>query len=214
MLGGAAVYGGKVLAVMDGARPFLGRQLAAVGSSAARNAGAGEGLLAHVTLPLGPLHLHLAAGEPRAAWVSVDVLGLAAVTGALLAYDATLDWSASLAAAAPVLVVADPKDRLPWNGRHVGGVLLLRDDHDSGRPVMEAETLAHERVHLLEHDQMALLWSDPIERNLLERWTVTRRVHRYVDLTFSAGLNAGLRLLPEHANPVELEASFLTATRH
>lgn len=213
-LGGAASYGGKVLAVKRGtAAPFFGRQLAAVGASAVRNAGQGQQLLSDVSLPLGPLHLHLVSGGPQRAWVSFDVLGLASLAGALLSYDATIDWEASIAAAAPVLVVADPADRLPWNGRHVGGLLLLRDDRVSHRPVLSDETLAHERVHLLEYDQLAQLWSDPLERNLLGHWQFTRRFQQYVDLSLNAGFNVAVRSLPRRLNPVEIEADFLARTR-
>ena len=213
-LGGATVYAGKALVVKQGsAAPFLGRQLAAVGASAVRNAGAGEPLLADVSLPLGPIHVHVGPRPRGTAPVSIDVLGVATLAAAFLSYDARMDWQASLAAAAPVLVVSDPEDRLPWNGRHVGGNLLLRDVRGSHRPFTPATTLAHERVHLLEYDQMALLWSEPMERALLERWRWTRRVQPYVDLGFNGGINAALRFLPEHVNPIEIEARFLAGTR-
>jgi hypothetical protein len=212
--GGAVIYGGKALVVgRSTAAPFLGRQLAAVGSSAVRNAGAGQGLLAHLTLPFGPFRLHVTSRDSIGAWLSVDVLSVATLAGVLLTYDATVDWAASLRTAAPVVLVSDPEHSLPWNGRQLAGNLLLRQSDRTPQPLTAGSTFAHERAHLLQYDQLALLWSDPAERAILGHWRLTRQLQPHIDLGLNSVVNAGLRLMPLHVNPIEIEASSLAGHR-
>lgn len=212
--GGVAIYAGKVLAVQRGtALPLLGRETAAVGASAVRNAGAGLGLLEHVTLPVGPVRLHLARGDAPRTWVSVDVLAVGGLTAALLSYDARIDWSASLAAAAPVFIVSDPDHELPWNGRQLGSLVLLRNGRWTEQPLTHGRTFAHERVHLLQYDQMALLWADPVESALLSNWRWTRAIRPYVNLGLNGAINAAARSIPRGLNPLEIEASYLAEHR-
>jgi hypothetical protein len=212
--GGAAIYAGKVLAVQRGtALPLLGREAAAVGASAVRNAGAGVGLLEHITLPVGPVRVHLARGEAPRTWVSVDMLAVGGLAAALLSYDCRIDWSASLAAAAPVFIVSDPDHELPWNGRQLGSLVLLRNGRWTEQPLTDGRTFAHERVHLLQYDQMALLWADPLESALLAQWRWTRAIRPYVDLGLNGAVNAAARSMPRDLNPLEIEATYLAGHR-
>jgi hypothetical protein len=108
-----------------------------------------------------------------------------------------------------VLIVSDPEHRLSWNGRQFAGNVLLREGRWTKQPLTGGNTFAHERVHLLQYDQMALLWSDPAESALLGRWRWSRGLQPHLDLGLNGVVNAALRLMPLHLNPIEIEASRL-----
>jgi hypothetical protein len=212
-LGGAAIYAGKAMVARGGdGLPFVGRQVAAAGGSVVRNVGAGQSALEELTFPVGPLRVHVSPRSGQAARLSADLLGIAGLVTVLVVHDVSVDWSATLTSAAPVLIAADPNDELSFNGRHVAGTILVRDRYRDLGPDRYAEALAHERVHLLQYDQFALLWSAPVETALLGSWGWTRRLEPHVDLGLHGALAPLLRLLPGHSNPLELEANFLADT--
>ena len=77
-LGGAVVYAGKRLSVerFSGAG-FLGREIAAVGTSIVRNAGEGAATLRRLVLPVGPLRLYLQPKGSAVVNLKVDLYELA-----------------------------------------------------------------------------------------------------------------------------------------
>lgn len=203
-LGGGVAYAGKRVAVerFDGAG-FLGRELASVGGSMVRNASAGRALLDELVLPVGPVRLYISGDRGVVPKVDLSTL---IVSGAFMAtYDARLDLAASLSSGALIF-----RGSSPMPGLTAAGATVVWSD----MPASEGPRLmAHERVHILQYDQMFLMWGEG-----LERWA-TGPVSRSrvggvldgVDLGFSAlGIGAGLTLaLDYHSRPWEQEAYFL-----
>lgn len=213
-LGGSISYGGKRLAAQSFAGAgLLGREVAAVGSSVIRNAGDGRGTLERIALPLGPVRLYLsqAPGERRA-HLRVELMTL--FWAAYAAATAELEWDASgsLSAGTPVFRAPDrlvrfAGDSTDTGGLALGGTILLSDFAG----VNTRTTFAHERVHVLQYDQVFLTVTQPFEHWLLEALPGGSSVNRYVDISL-APLLVGALAPPfgEHdARPWELEANFL-----
>lgn len=207
-LGGGVVYAGKRVAV----EPFagaglMGRELASVGASITRNAGAGRGWLEEVVLPVGPVRLYVSGDgvSPR-----LDVATLVASATFVVVHGARLDLPQSLSSGAVVL-----RGQTPMPGLTSAGAMTVWSDADIP-PHERARLLAHERVHVLQYDQTFLSVDEP-----LERWLATRSARRsgvleHLDL---GGLTVGLKGtiglgLPYHARPWEREAYFLGRTAH
>ena len=182
-LGGFVVYGGKQVAAirMDGAG-LVGRELAAVGSSMVRNAADGTPMLGRLTLPAGPLPLRVerrASGwrlrlDGQALWWA----GVAISTG-----DLALDLRRSWADGAMVWVAdsawfdagtrSTPALAAPW------AIFANRGALDAtGGPAVRA----HERLHVIQADQFALIISDPIDEWVGHQVPVLGRVGRWVAL--------------------------------
>lgn len=206
--GGAVTYAGKRIAIerFDGAG-FLGRQVAAVGTSVTANAAEGRGMMDRLVLPAGPVRLYLqtrGAGPRLSAWV--DAAAVASVVYAATVPGARFDARESLSAGALVFRVdgLGPGD---YDGRHVAGVMLVRNGED---PARVARSSAHERVHVIQYDQSFLLWSAPAEARLMDGAGWSRSLHRWVDLGLNAPALAGLgAIVPYRAQPWEAEAVYL-----
>ena len=199
-VGGGVTYAGKRVAVerFYGAG-LVGRQLASVGGSMTRNAGAGRGLLDEVALPVGPVRLYVSAGGvvPR-----VDLPTLIAAGAFVATYDARLDAAASFSAGALVFRGATPLPGLTG----AGAMTVWADMPPSEGPRL----MAHERIHILQYDQMLLAW-DALDRWTARRTPVVGGLLENVDLGVAAvGIRTGLALaLDYHARPWETEAYFL-----
>lgn len=206
-LGGALTYAGKrVSGERFAGAGLVGREVAAVGASMVLNASDGRGLLETVTLPAGPLRLHLDRSAPRPLQAKVDLPGVVAT-----AYAATrassIDWGASLTSGAPVFVV---REQSLAGGRQVAGVILLRDD----TPGVMEESLAHERVHVAQYDFASIAWSRPAERALLRGSHRGSRISRHVDLGVHLPVQGILSLaIPYGSRPWEWEAHVLSNTQ-
>lgn len=215
-LGGSISYGGKRLA----AEPFagaglLGRQIAAVGSSIIRNAGDGRGTVERIALPLGPVRLYLSQvpGERRA-HLRVELMTLFWAAYAAATPELEWDASGSLSAGTPVFRAPDRlvrfgDDSTDAGGLALGGTVLLSDFAG----VDTRTTFAHERVHVLQYDQVFLTITQPFEQWLLDALPLPggSTVNRYLDISL-APLLIGALAPPfgDHdSRPWELEANFL-----
>lgn len=212
-LGGGVIYVGKRLAVQRfGGAGLLGREVAAVGTSVVRNAAEDRPSLSRLMLPLGPVRLYV---EPRGTSpirARVDLLSLAWTGYAALTPELNWDAGATLSAGAPVFRVRDRLivsrgDTSEAAGKAVAGVVLLGD---IGRVDVEAN-FAHERVHVLQHDQIFFVWSDPLEEWAVRRLPGGAVLNRYVDLGLSGIFTAALAEIftDYHTRPTEAEAAFL-----
>jgi hypothetical protein len=215
MAGGAGTYAGKVIAAgnREGAG-LVGRQVAAVGSSVSRNAADGLGTFDLLSLPVGPLRVHLGPGERGHARVTVDLLSVGWIAYAALEPALRFDPGATLSAGAPVW--AADEQRMFWGRERMeirgfapaGAIFVRRSVYDP--PAALREIAAHERVHVIQHDHLHLTLIDPLERWALGRWNATRAALRYVE----PGLNvwiasmAGVPIPYQHS-PWEIEARFL-----
>lgn len=203
-VGGGVAYAGKRVAVerFYGAG-LVGRELTSVGGSITRNATAGRGLLEELVLPVGPIRLYVsdAGVTPRLDLATVIVSG-----AFMAAYDARFDPAASLSSGTLVFRGASPMPGLTA----AGATVVWADMPASEGPRL----MAHERVHVLQYDQMFLSWGEG-----LERWVAGKAPPRlglnglleYVDLGVGGlGVQAALGLAMDyHARPWETEAYFL-----
>jgi len=212
--GGLVVYGGKrVAATRKTGAGFAGRQLAAVGGSMIRNAGAGQRPLHELVLPAWPLRIYLRPGG--ASRVKVDGATTAAALYFAIVNKATPDVGLSLSTGALVMR-ADPGDLrrigdMVATGESAAGVLIMdRSRTDDALRLLTA----HELVHVLQFDQVMLTIGEPAERGLARLHPWLRAVQERVDLGLIGGLHfLGNDLLEYHDRPWEWEADFLTTGR-
>ena len=212
VLGGSVVYAGKRVAASSfpGAG-FLGRDLAATGSSVVRNAAEARPLLDSLSLPAGPFRLYVSPRVLEAPRVELELSDLYWTAYGLAESRLELDLSGSLSSGAPVF--RSDRSLLSGSGESIhgaaaGGVIFLSPMGEGQRQ----ETLAHERVHVLQLDFVHQAWLRPLEAKLARRlphegW---RRRLDY-DVIFPAlRWTAGL-LGPDVGvdGPIEAEAEFL-----
>lgn len=207
--GGAVTYAGKRIVVERGhGAGLLGREVAALGTSLSANAAEGRGMLDRVVLPVGPVRMYLSLRGPGPRFAArVDAAAVAAAAYTAMTPGARIDWDESVSAGALVFRAERNVAATSYDGRHVAGVILLRDDGNVPRIRI---TSAHERVHVVQYDQTFLLWSAPAENRLMDRAGWRRSLHRWVDLGLNAPVLAGLSaVVPYDAQPWESEARFL-----
>lgn len=214
-LGGGLSYGGKWVATrrFDGAG-LAGRQVAAVGHSFVRNAGAGEPPFARLTFPLWFVRVDWdrtrSRVRPGVQWSEV-----AALTWAVTSDDLELDAGASLSTG--TMVFDAPRRRVLSDGRGVDGFELEGVTAIAGiRASPYEDVLAHEVAHVLQGDLLQSTIGDPLETWLVERIGVGA-LRRFGPLGFVAylgwrALNAALWQEPG-SGPFEKEARVLEGGR-
>jgi len=203
MGGGAVTYVGKQVATWNGSQlGFLGREIAAVGTSLTRSAAFGTGLLDTLMLPVGPLRLYVTPSRLSSSSVRVDAEELM-----WIAYAAASDkyrFHAGRSLQTGAFVFSRSSAMFLRNGERVrgqaaSGIIWL---HDS----LIDETLPHELVHVIQIDQVKALGGLPLERRI-RRWISggdareEARPWRWLDV--------GLGQYPFRLllwNPMELEA--------
>jgi hypothetical protein len=241
-LGGAGIYLGKRTAAQrfDGAG-LAGRQLAAVGASVVRDAGAGRPPLSRLVLPLGPVRVYVGDAAPASAPASsrgprrVRVrLDAATVVGAIEAArqpGARFDLRGSLSAGALAFVSRSPapaaatdlrqgSDRALRLGWALGGALWVLDQPPAGGALTgvdlaaAARTRAHEQVHLVQYDAGYTMWALDGERRLFASAGRTgRQVGRWLDLGLHiVALGAANGFIPYERRPWEREAHALAGS--
>lgn len=208
--GGSVIYVGKRIAADDftGAG-LLGRQVAAVGASMVANGSEGRGLLKRVVLPVGFVRVQVDRGASRPLGARIDLAGVAALGYAVARPDTELDWNSTLSSGSPVFVASGEH---PWRAWHLAGVVILKDRRlpaEMRRAAMNT-ALGHERVHVVQHDFTAIVWGEPVQRQILGRIPGGAALHRYVDLRPDLAVWSGLTLLlPYDLRPWEWESHFL-----
>lgn len=215
-VGGTGTYAGKRIVVSDFAGAgILGRGVAAAGASVTRNAAEGKPMFDRLTLPVSFVRFdwRLADGDVRA---SLDVPGLAAVAGIYMSdVGASLDVTRSLGTGAPVFMARNWTSERGWIGRQILGAVLLRGDAVAGldHERLLRDALYHERIHVVQYDQISILWNEPLETRVLQKlnspeWLISR-----TDLSLIAiGLSGAKFLLPGSLHIWEEEAHFMART--
>lgn len=215
LLGGAVVYAGKRMAAerFDGAG-LLGREIAAVGASAVRNAGEGRPALERITLPLGAVRLEVRTGAQSGVGARLDAHAAFWTLYGVLDPQLSFDAGASLSSGAAVFRAPDQRLHLAGQaglGMAFPGTIFLGHIHPdpSGRM---PETFAHERVHVIQYDQGFLYWDEPLQRAVAPRLPGVRTIYSVadLDLVFSGVAVLGALLLPYPHRPWEAEALLLT----
>lgn len=213
-VGGAMIFAGKRLAVESFAGAGLaGREVAAVGGSMVRNAGAARALLSELVLPLGPSRLYVRPRGDRPVALQVDAAALV-VLGAMMLDDRySLDASASLSAGMPVFRQRDDLPAEHWAGRTRAGVISLSRELDAEPPAARQRVWAHERVHVLQYDQGFMMLGEPLERTVLPLLPGGVALSRYVDVGLELPLWAlAHRMIEYQQRPWEREADLLSGT--
>ncbi|MGH7505042.1 MAG: hypothetical protein ACRELX_05310, partial [Longimicrobiales bacterium] len=194
---------------------LIGREVAAVGASMARNAAEGMGLLDRLILPAGPVRLEVWTDDRVRVRARVDALALTWTLYGIAERELSLDWGRSLSAGVPVFltdgkVLRIGRDTVHAAGLTRSGVILLADVPAYGEAFRD-RALAHEQVHVLQGDHLFTLWTDPLEDIVMNEFAATRGVGRYIDLGLSTDvMRLFVVLFPEHdERPWELESTFL-----
>jgi hypothetical protein len=216
LAGGAVIYGGKRIATERfGGAGLVGREFAAVGSSMVRNAGEGRGTLEQIVLPVGPARLYLQQSAPRVR-VRADLFNLGWLVYAVLEPELRFDAVMSLSAGAPVFltdnrIIRTDADTAYAHGIAETGIVLLIDVPAYGRDFAR-EVFSHERVHILQMDQLFMYVTGPAEERALAAVPGLRRIAPYIDVNLSGGLLRLMNgLIPEFLDrPWETEAIFLS----
>jgi hypothetical protein len=213
-LGGAVSYAGRRLAVSSFAGAGLaGRELSAVGASITRNASDARPSLERIFLPVGPVNLYVDRSGPSRVSAKLNLYSAAWVATAVLRPELDLDLGRSLSAGAPVFYAPGRRivtsDGRQANGMAAGGTILL-----SGLPGPGDEnTIAHERVHVLQADYFFHIWSDPVEGWAAHRTGIGSFLYRYLDVGVVTPLVIGgiyrVGGVTHDDRPDEIEAEFL-----
>jgi len=216
VLGGAGVYAGKrVAAARFAGAGLLGRQMAAVGGSVVRNAADGRAPFARLVLPagLGRVYVDRTTSATKLR-LSADLSTVVTTAYALSRSELRFDLAGSLSAGLPVFGARDGFQGTGWDGRHVAGVIWVRDavaDRQGG--IVRSQVLAHEVVHAAQNDFAFTVWSLPAEARLARR--LLGPASRYVDLGLQVpALGAATLLADYHQRPWEREAHYLSGERH
>lgn len=214
-LGGGVTYGAKKVAAQhfDGAG-FLARQVGSVGDSFVRNAAEGVPLLDRLYFPLWlvRLEVHPHATE-RPVQPRFDLVTTGWAVYALFDSNRDFDAGASLSSGALVYhsdseIARGDNGRVAY-GATIGGVILLtRDEHRS--PAERTRTFAHERVHVLQLDQVHAYWSGPFEEWAL-RGLGADVAARWIDINLAPHFLAMYSGLRWEDRPWEKEADWITS---
>jgi hypothetical protein len=212
--GGAVVYAGKRLAVerFDGAG-LAGRQLAAVGGSMVRNAGEGLGVLERLYLPLGVARLEVHT-PTRRLQLTPDLTALGWTLWAVTQRELSLDVSESFSSGTPVfktdnLVLAEAGDTTHSFAVTNSGIIYHAGIPALG-PVVTRKMVEHERIHVLQEDQLFITVTDPLEELLMAQLPYLGRWADRVDVNLATELMRRLaRWFPKHLErPWEAESIF------
>jgi hypothetical protein len=212
--GGALIYAGKRVAVQrwDGAG-FVGREVAAVGSSVVWNASAGRGMVDRLVLPIGPARLYVALDDGFRVTPKLDLSSTVAIAVASL--NGGIDWERSASAGAPVFHRSARYAGADVVGQHAAGVITYRDPLGRGEPgEIRLKTLAHEQVHVIQRDQAFLFWAEPAEEALLGSTRATRLLRRHLDVGFDVAAKILVKQVVDYElRPWEREAYLLSGER-
>ncbi|MGK2963750.1 MAG: hypothetical protein ACSLFK_16640 [Gemmatimonadaceae bacterium] len=215
--GGGLVYAGKVvIARNSGFTNLLGRELAAVGSSGVLNASSGRGFFDHLSLPWGPVRVHIDRGPATKVNLKLDLAGSVATIAALADPDLDFELGKSLGYGVAVFRADRAENPNLAEGSHAAGVVRYRTGIPQGT-ASSAEirgTIGHELVHVVQADFLFTVLSEPLEARLMGRHAVSRFVNRYVDIGSNVPLASGLNaLVPYSRRPWESEAVSLAGRR-
>ncbi len=222
-LGGTVVYAAKRVAVEETPGAGLaGRAIGGVGGSMIRNASESRPLFASLVVPVGPVRLHLertSGTNVRLTRMKVD-LNTVVMTGyAATRRELDFDLGASLSAGAPVFradgyMFGEPADSV-WAAGTVGESVIFLSELSWRTPTENSEVFAHERVHVLQRDQLFSTLVEPAGAAVARRVPGLPTLYRYVDFHFT-GLIFGALSIPfdeYERRPWELEAFYLSTER-
>jgi hypothetical protein len=216
VLGGATTYAGKrVAAERFAGAGAIGRIVSATGASMARNATSGQLLLSRITVPVGPVWLDVRRGMAgTSVGARVDPVALGWFVYGLAEPELHFDAGESLSAGAAVFRTRGKLLSFGDDERHAAGVtnagIIFLADIPAYGDSFERRALAHERVHVLQEDALAIMWTDPLASHVMSGLGAYSP-SRYVAVNLSTELMRTLaRFESRHeARPWEMESIFL-----
>ncbi len=218
LLGGGVIYVGKrLVAERFSGSGFLGREVAAVGTSMVRNAGDGLGTFDRFVVPLGITRVYFDRRAPERLHVRLDAVAAGwtvyAIASPELHFDAAKSWSAGT----PVFHTNNKvmmQGDIRAGGYSQAGVVLLSDVPAWG-PVFLDRALHHELEHVLQEDQLFGTWLRPLQSAELTRLPGGRTLDHWLDLNVSTQILDGLsNVVTKHdVRPWEIEADYLAKRR-
>jgi hypothetical protein len=214
--GGAVIYGGKRIAVERfGGAGLVGREVAAVGASMVRNAGEGRGALELLVLPVGPARLYLQNARPHVR-IRADVMATAWLLYAIQEPELRFDFGMTMSAGAPVFaaddrIILSGSDTTHAHGVTEAGLIFIADVPVFGRDY-HRRVFEHERMHVLQMDQLFMTVTGPAEERALRAVPGVRRIAHRLDLNLSSSLMRLLNgIIPGFLDrPWETEAVFMS----
>ena len=215
-LGGIFLYAGKRVAVEDfGGAGLLGRQLNAVGASLVRNASDGVGAFDRFVLPIGIARVYWQRGAQPGWQVKLDALAVGWTMYGVVESELDFNFHRTLSAGTPVFQTRGKVISFDADG-HAGGiaqsgVVFLSDVRPWGNAFLE-KAFAHERVHVLQLDQIFLTLNEPHDDRVLRWLPGGPAVNQWVDINVSTEfLNLLATMIDGYRDrPWELEAIYLT----
>ncbi len=215
-LGGVVIYAGKRVAVQRFTTAgLLGREVAAAGASMVRNASDGIGTFDRFILPAGFLRVYWNRAQPGVR-VKLDVVAAGYVTYGIMEDELSFNVRESLSAGTAVFetddkVITTRRDREHAAGVQAQGVIFRSDVAGWGEGFLK-RALAHERVHVLQDDQLYITLNDRLDDWALGKLGPARAANRFIDIDLSTEFLRQLaRYIPKHGDrPWELEAIYLT----
>jgi hypothetical protein len=213
--GGSVIYVAKrVVAGEFYGAGLAGRQLGAVGSSIVRNAGLGKPSLSEIVLPIGIARIYVTPSK-RAVRVIPDMTAIAWTISGIQNHGLHLDLEETISAGTPMFFSDNQILVINNDSAHVGGltnsgVVFLADVPAFGSGVARINN-KHERVHVIQEDQIFLTVTDPFEDWAIQKAPVFGPfLSRHVDINLATSLlNVLSNEMPKFLNrPWETEAVF------
>jgi len=188
-----------------------------------RNASELRPVLQHLVLPVGPLRVHLdrsGASALPGTRVKIDLNNVVMTAYAMTRRELDLDLGSSISAGAPVFRAPgyffgeEGADSALASGTVSESTIFLSEVTWRTREE-DREIFAHERVHILQRDQLFLTLADPAGERLIHTVPVLRRLDKYVDIHFTGFIFPALSIAfrDYERRPWELEAFYLSEHR-
>ena len=209
--GGAVMFAGKRIIAQEGPlASWAGRQVAAIGSSQVRNAGAGRPLLEELILPLGPARVYVNTTGRKPVTAKLDITAVIGTIVMAQRPGASFDPAASFTNGAIIFTAPTLADNSVGALRL--GVIRVFDIpvfSGDGR-VSKSSVIAHELIHASQYDFINIAASNPVEGWALGKSRAGKLLHRYVDFSSASYVWTGLNgLLNPDERPWEREATAL-----
>lgn len=213
--GGVVVFAGKrVIAEKGSFASWAGRQIAAVGSSQVRNAGAGRKMMEELVFPVGLARVYVITKDRTRFRAKLDLTAAIGTVAMSQRPGASFDPAASFTNGAIIFTA-------PWLEDDAAaalrlGVIRIYDLPLSigGPPIVKTSVVAHELIHAAQYDFISIAWSEPLEKWALSGSRAGRLVHRYVDFSSLTYAWTGMHsVLPAERRPWEREAISLAPGR-
>ena len=182
--GGVVHFLGKVVVAREGSgNAWIGRQLAAIGTSEINNAASSRPVLSSVVLPAGLIRIRFKTRTPALPLIKLDLAASLATLVAASASETDFDLRESVRNGAVVFLLPDTP--VPTPGKHVAGVLRVANIPPSRAnrgSYTRAGVLAHEMVHATQYDFVSQAWGASLDAWVISAVPHGSKILRFVDL--------------------------------